>query len=145
MPTDRLDLASATQGADISGVRSLGPLICSASPRGWRHSAIIVTALAAAFIPICAPAGDVTVTGFGRNSCGTWTANRSDPKTLKTYVDTSWVLGFIAGAAVFGADRDPGKGLDNQAIYAWVDNFCRDHPSSKIVDAAVAFVEAHPR
>ena len=52
-------------------------------------------------------------------------------------MDTSWVLGFIAGAAVFGDDRDPGKGLDNQAIYAWVGNFCRDHPSSKIVDAAV--------
>jgi len=38
-------------------------------------------------------------------------------KTLKTYIDISWVLGFIAGAAVSGADRDPGKGLDNQAIY----------------------------
>ena len=145
MPTDRLDLASANQGTDIPDVRSLDPSICSASQRGWLRRAIITTALAAGFIPISAPAADVTVTGVGRNSCGTWTANRSDPKTLKTFMDTSWVLGFIAGAAVFGADRDPGKGLDNQAIYAWIDNFCRDHPSSKIVDAAVAFVEAHPR
>ena len=110
-----------------------------------RSAIIIVVGLAVAFIPVLAQAVDVTVPGLGRNSCGTWTADRGDPKTLKTYVDTSWVLGFIAGAAVFGADRDPGKGLDNQAIYAWIDNFCREHPSSKIADAAAAFVEAHPR
>jgi hypothetical protein len=91
VPTDRLDLASANQGTDIPDVRSLSPPICSASQRGWLRSATIVTALAAAFFPVCASAGDATVAGFGRNSCGTWTANRSDPKTLKTFVDTSWV------------------------------------------------------
>jgi hypothetical protein len=33
---------------------------------------------------------------------------------------------------------------DGEAVLAWIDNYCREHPLDLIADAAMAFATAHP-
>jgi hypothetical protein len=81
-----------------------------------------------------------TVGGVGLMSCGSWTAHRS----LNAQ---QWVLGFLSGVGLAGqADAiDPLSGTDAEAVWAWIDNYCRSNPLKQIADAAVAFIVAHPR
>jgi hypothetical protein len=41
-------------------------------------------------------------------------------------------------------DRDPLHGMDADGVWAWVDNYCRDHPIDMILSASEAFLHAHP-
>jgi hypothetical protein len=53
------------------------------------------------------------------------------------------VRGGFAGQA-YGVD--PLDGTDAEAIFAWIDNYCRSKPLDQLEQAAVvAFVVAHPR
>lgn len=57
-----------------------------------------------------------------------------------------WVLGFLSGVG-YAANQDgidPLNGVDDQGVWAWVDNYCRNHPLNLVVTAAAAFRVAHP-
>ncbi len=83
--------------------------------------------------------------GPGGASCGTWTADQRNNVGMYQ-IDKSWVLGFFSGIGYTGVDgMDPMRGLDANAVAAWIDNYCQIHPLEKIVDAALAFMRAHPR
>lgn len=83
--------------------------------------------------------------GPGGASCGTWVADQRTAPSMY-HLDEAWVLGFLSGAGdIGGPDLDPLRGLDAAAVAAWIDNYCQSHPLKKIVDAAAAFVAAHPR
>ena len=92
--------------------------------------------------------------GSGNLSCGSWTSARTQvqgggdqsAKWLElTYSD--WVLGFLSGVGYAGAanNQDPVQGLDAKAVEAWLDQYCQTHPLKDLADAAVAFVDEHPR
>jgi hypothetical protein len=72
--------------------------------------------------------------GAGNSSCGTWT------------LDTQWLLGFLSGIGFLGKAEglDPLNGVDAQAVLAWIDNWCHNHPLSPIADAGAAFKNVHP-
>jgi hypothetical protein len=90
--------------------------------------------------------GQFHYTGAGRGSCGTWTVDR---RTQQAMPEEQWVLGFIAGQADLSqglspsARLDPLKRVDAEGVFAWMDNYCRDHPLNKIIDAIEDFVLAH--
>jgi hypothetical protein len=81
-----------------------------------------------------------TAIGQGLNSCGWWTAARQGGYSTGA---EQWVLAFAAGTA-YASDKDPLSGLDADAVWAWLDNRCRDYPLSAIIDAIRAFIDAHP-
>jgi hypothetical protein len=75
--------------------------------------------------------------GYGSTSCGTWTAARKT-KPWDTNIYRAWVLGFLSGYNGYypTGDRDISKGTDNEALMAWIDNYCAERPLDAIADAA---------
>jgi hypothetical protein len=82
--------------------------------------------------------------GMGLQSCGTWTAYRRNNQALGS---EQWLLGFLSGVGYKGeaTGNDPMKGLDANAVWGWMDNWCRDHPLSDLADSAAAFNNRHPQ
>jgi hypothetical protein len=98
-----------------------------------------VLALTAALMPGAAMAYELL--GPGGVSCGTWTADRRTDARLYQ-VDQAWVLGFLSGVGyAHEDDLDPLQDL----VAAWINNYCQRNPMQEIVDAARAFLTAHPR
>lgn len=79
------------------------------------------------------------VLGEGTNSCGQWTKGRTNRDDVARFVDGAWVAGFITAVNRFGyGPSDLSKGIDNDGINAWVDNFCAQHPLDSLAAAAQA-------
>jgi hypothetical protein len=94
-------------------------------------------------IAATAPAVAVKAIGVGLNPCGTWTADRTDRGVVTLPVE-QWVVGYLSGVALWAPNLDPMKGIDAQAVWAWMDYYCRAHPQVTIRDAAEAFIQEHP-
>ena len=79
-------------------------------------------------------------------SCGKWLEDRQQPPpSTAWHGKANWALGFLSGAAVYQEGIDPLKGLDAAAIYAWLDQHCRENPLTPLVLALEVFVRQHPR
>lgn len=103
---------------------------------------LLPAALAVALMTSNATAEGFTIIGIGLDSCGSWTAARRDRHDLGP---GQWIFGYLSGmgwVAVHGVD--PLNGLDGQAVLAWIDNYCRDHPLGDIASAGNAFAIVHP-
>jgi len=37
------------------------------------------------------------------------------------------------------------NGTDADGVWAWIDNYCQEHPIDRLFIAAEAFAKAHPR
>lgn len=66
----------------------------------------------------------------GTPSCGEWVAHRKKSDTL-ALSNTSWLIGYLSGLAV-GAGKDFLPGIDNTAIFSWMDNYCVSNPLKDI-------------
>ena len=75
------------------------------------------------------------ILGAGAVSCGTWTKDRK-ANLFAQAVNLSWVQGYISSYN-FHTDRNLFDGVDNDAITAWMDNYCAKNPLAAIHDAAV--------
>jgi hypothetical protein len=82
--------------------------------------------------------------GNGIVSCGTWTVDRQHDRAATL---EQWVFGFLSGIGYWGAAQasNPLNGMDAEGVFVWIDNYCRTHPISQLVEAAGAFNAAHPR
>lgn len=91
------------------------------------------------------PAEACRLMGAGTISCGKWTTDRRDPKSTLALLDASWVVGFLSGIGWVGQNGDdPLRGLDGEAVWAWIDNYCKANPLDSLDTAAVRFYFAHP-
>jgi hypothetical protein len=89
------------------------------------------------------PAAAETFAGAGIDySCERWTADRRQDG-LAARRDEQWVLGYLSAVADW-TDFDPLHGIDEQGIWAWMDNYCQANSLVKIAEAASAFVRKHP-
>jgi hypothetical protein len=80
--------------------------------------------------------------GVGSASCGTWLTARRD-RQAAAY--EQWVVGFLSGVGAYGsAQQNPLHGVDEESVWAWIDNFCRGNPLKLIIETTTAFVAAHP-
>jgi hypothetical protein len=85
----------------------------------------------------------VRTLGPGSSStCGTWLGNR---RSSSYNAMGTWALGYFSGAATYSADLDPLANIDADAVFYWLDNYCRDHPIDRFVDALHVFVREHPK
>jgi|SRR6516165_4538362 hypothetical protein len=85
--------------------------------------------------------GNYDLIGSGTNSCGTWTAWRR--QGIAGFPE-QWVLGFLSGIGYKGGNN-PLNGVDANAVWAWMDNYCYAHPLDSIEKAGEAFNLIHPR
>jgi hypothetical protein len=101
------------------------------------------------------PARSAHVLEVGGDSCGKWIEARRARGTVTEVMHTSWVYGYLSAAAALlegdargavflgknnqtlieKADILNPKYIDANAINAWMDNYCRAHPSEIIADA----------
>jgi hypothetical protein len=101
------------------------------------------------------PTRSAHVLEVGGDSCGKWIEARRARGTAAEVMHTSWVYGYLSAAAallegdargaVFLGKNDQTliekadilnpKYIDANAINAWMDNYCRAHPSEMIADA----------
>lgn len=87
----------------------------------------------------------LTTDGLGSGSCGTWTARRTQGRP-HAWGYEQWLLGFLSGAGMWGkTGLDPLNNVDANGVWAWVDNFCRDHPLTSLEGVGINFIEVHPR
>ena len=84
-----------------------------------------------------AAADNVHLIGAGMSSCEIWTADRT-ARNVDAVQDEQWVVGYLSGVAIWTPDLNPMKGVNAQAVWAWMDNYCREHPLVAIKDAASA-------
>lgn len=88
--------------------------------------------------------------GAGGDSCGTWLATRNAKDTggmLTSSLYNQWLLGWVSAAGYYGEalGKPLGKPMrlrttDGAALFAWVDNYCREHPLDPIALAAARLV-----
>lgn len=96
-----------------------------------------------------------TVIGEGQGSCGNWTKAQAhrphiggDAMMPVTIADiplsaqTAWVQGFLSAFNHYGGATAPNivDGIDANGVFAWIDNYCAEHPLDTIASASVALV-----
>jgi hypothetical protein len=106
----------------------------------------VVLALTASLLISSAEAaqpGSYNMLGVGTISCGAWTASRREGRAS---LSEQWILGFLSGVGYeAGGGDNPLNGVDADAVWAWMDNYCRANPLDRVAKAAAAFDAAHPR
>src|SRR5215469_12180966 len=96
----------------------------------WRCIALVVATLICAALVEAQAADDQNgvylLTPGHEPSCGGYTAERVSNRGQQYEF---WALGFLSGVNWLGnSDSDFLKGLDGNAVWAWMDNYCREHP-----------------
>jgi len=88
-------------------------------------------------------ADPVMIIGNGTRSCAEWTSNRNDPTGVTTIAMEAWIGGFITAFNNYGPRRsgDVLNGMTSDAVWTWMDNYCRVNPQDQLAVAAVAFVK----
>ena len=79
-----------------------------------------------------------TVFGPGTVSCGTWTGDHKTFENPSRVAEEGWLTGYISGYSMWGTNRtkDLFGHTDNQALVAWVSNYCQAHPLDEVARAA---------
>ena len=72
------------------------------------------------------------VTSRGAVTCEAWLAQR--PRNSK--VAEAWLLGYLSGLTQ-ERDRDLPNVMDDEALFRWVDDYCRSHPRANSAVAGV--------
>ena len=108
-------------------------------PYGRRVLCAVISASAQIAAPAGAPPGRVEVIlyGAGASSCGKWLAAREGNDS---HGFSAWVLGWVSAAGMYNA-RGELRHSDAQAMSAWVDKYCREHPLNELADAATSLVD----
>jgi hypothetical protein len=70
------------------------------------------------------------------HSCGQWLA-LSRERGVGYYSARNWIFGWLSAARYYGK---PLRDADEEAISAYFDKYCREHPLDHIPDAAMALV-----
>src|SRR4029079_7554799 len=80
--------------------------------------------------------GSYHIIGYGNSSCGDWTSTRKMGVTWEMGARGRWVLGYVTAVNRFGAfSSDISKGTDADGLWAWIDNYCAQHPLENLAEA----------
>lgn len=73
------------------------------------------------------------VTVKGMKICGAWLKSHAGQPSpsLRAVADNAWLDGYLSGVAV-ARNIDFLKGVDEDTIHTWMNNYCRSHPSDLI-------------
>ncbi len=91
----------------------------------------------ALLLPQVSLSAGVSVWGAGNESCGRWAAVRnSDAHEAMKH----WILGFLSGSN-WRAQNQQAIPPDADAVFAFVDKYCRNNPLHSLVLAGAALIE----
>jgi hypothetical protein len=106
----------------------------------------LVASLLLALARLATAQEGVVVRDFGTASCGYWLdvrANRSITNDARFVQAREWVSGFISAFNWYM--RPPGgdvaQSTDREGMYAWLDLYCREHPTVGLAKAVEQLVE----
>jgi hypothetical protein len=87
---------------------------------------------------------EVHVLGIGAGiTCGSWDAIQS-AGGIPVFQIRAWTQGYLSSAAMRGSpEADPLANMDAPGIFAWLDQYCPAHPTTKFSDALDAFLHGH--
>jgi hypothetical protein len=82
----------------------------------------------------------------GQRSCGFWLevrAAREKPQDFRFVQFREWLSGFISAYNynTHSGTIDVAAGTDREGMYAWLDDFCRNNPTSPFIGAAIKLIE----
>ena len=103
----------------------------------------IVFALICICLSAAVAGADARGEARGTRSCRKWAEERAlaegqkEMNRIPVLISKSWFLGYIAGRAS-GAKRDLLADIDDESIFLWLDNYCRDHPRENLARAGLA-------
>ena len=95
--------------------------------------AVIVSAL---FVAPAYPEDGAPAIGQGTSSCATW----KSAEVSTQVIFHEWMLGFLSGAKWVRIQNGRLNGTDLNAVWAWIDSYCTDHPLEQISAAASTFL-----
>lgn len=75
-------------------------------------------------------------------SCGAWLEARKTPNG-EAIQQEAWVTGYVSASNAFSVaakQTDFLVGLDTPALFAWLDNYCRQHPLERLIAASDALI-----
>lgn len=79
----------------------------------------------------------------GSRTCRHWQDETRHAKSstemnkVPLLISKSWFLGYLSGRAE-ASGKNLLKGTDNDSLFLWLDNYCRDHPGMSLEHAGVA-------
>ena len=79
----------------------------------------------------------------GSRSCRKWVEERAlaegrkEMNRIPVLISKGWFLGYVAGRAS-SAKRDLLAGIDDESLFLWLDNYCRDHAQEDLARAGLA-------
>ena len=83
-----------------------------------------------------ASAQDKMVYGAGMITCGEWQEYRSTGNKPGSYQAQAWIDGYLSGSNLSGHGADfLAPQPSSVAYYAWLDNYCAQHPLDPLVQA----------
>ena len=82
-----------------------------------------------------------TALGLQKQSCEMWTRVRQVHGADAAAMEF-WALGVVSGSnwSTKIEDKDYLKGLDPDAVHAWLDTYCAQHPLARFLDAVWSFM-----
>jgi hypothetical protein len=91
------------------------------------------------------PAHALTVFGYGGETCGAWTANGTPGTGRDGYSlgQIAWMTGAISEAAILLLENrqvDMLRNTDADALIAWINNYCQQHPLNQLQTAINALI-----
>ena len=88
------------------------------------------------------PEGAYEVLGVGTLSCEVWSKDRADRSSENHFINGAWVQGYLTAVNVFGdGPSHVAKGIDDEGIMEWIDNYCTQHPTDSLTVATKALVD----
>ena len=79
----------------------------------------------------------------GSRSCSKWTEERRQAEgkeamnKMPVLISKGWFLGYLSGRASLSGEGWL-KGTDNESIFLWLDNYCRDKPLQDLESGGIA-------
>jgi hypothetical protein len=75
----------------------------------------------------------------GMKNCGAWLKSHAEQPapSLNAVADNAWLDGYLSGVAV-ARNIDFLKGVDEDTVHIWMNNYCHSHPSDLVGYAADA-------
>lgn len=99
-----------------------------------------IAALLLGCCALSASHAQMTVTARGARACSAWNENRVEQREgrpFKAEVHQTWLVGYLSGLAA-GSGVDFLFEVDNETLFARVDQYCRDNPAGHLGLAGVA-------
>ncbi len=105
------------------------------------HTVLRAAALVTCLLPVLATAQQINIFTFEDSSCRAWSKTAGNKLLRAQYL--FWLQGFVSGHNYASSERQVKSGTlpGADALYQYIDAYCKENPSHTFVGAAITLVE----